>query len=55
LALKLNIRDKEVRSRERERLRLLPPPVGSAVEELPDGLLRAGYRHIAAPDLSQPS
>ena len=31
-----------------------PAPVGSAVEELPDGLLRAGYRHRAAPDLSQP-
>src|SRR5258708_40117385 len=32
-----------------------PAPVGSAVEELPDGLLRAGYRHRAAPDLSQPN
>src|SRR5882672_7868663 len=31
-----------------------PAPVGSAVEGLPDGLLRAGYRHRAAPDLSQP-
>ena len=30
-------------------------PADSAVEELPDGLLRAGYRHRAAPDLSQPS
>src|SRR5580692_7487723 len=34
---------------------MLPPPADSAVEELPDGLLRAGYRHRAAPDLSQPS
>src|SRR5580693_7963186 len=32
-----------------------PAPVGSAVEGLPDGLLRAGYRHRAAPDLNQPS
>ena len=32
-----------------------PAPVGSAVEGLPDGLLRAGYRHRAAPDLSQPN
>src|SRR5258708_26041050 len=30
-------------------------PADSAVEELPDGLLRAGYRHRAAPDLSQPN
>jgi len=51
LALKLNIKNKEERpgagvddSR----------PGDSAVEELPDGLLRAGYRHRAAPDLSQP-
>src|SRR5712691_10645052 len=34
---------------------MTPAPVGSAVEGLPDGLLRAGYRHRAAPDLSQPS
>jgi len=30
---------------------MAPAPVGSAVEGLPDGLLRAGYRHRAAPDL----
>jgi hypothetical protein len=53
LALKLNIRNKEVRTREREWM--TPAPADSAVEELPDGLLRAGYRHRAAPDLSQPS
>ncbi len=34
---------------------MTPAPADSAVEELPDGLLRAGYRHRAAPDLSQPS
>jgi hypothetical protein len=34
---------------------MLPPPADSAVEGLPDGLLRAGYRHRAAPDLSPPS
>jgi hypothetical protein len=33
---------------------MLPPPADSAVEGLPDGLLRAGYRHRAAPDASQP-
>ncbi len=32
---------------------MTPAPADSAVEELPDGLLRAGYRHRAAPDLSQ--
>jgi len=34
LALKLNIRNKEVRTRERERLRLLPPPVGITQAQL---------------------
>ncbi len=34
---------------------MTPAPADSAVEELPDGLLRAGYRHRAAPDLSQPN
>ncbi len=32
---------------------MTPAPADSAVEGLPDGLLRAGYRHRAAPDLSQ--
>jgi len=32
---------------------MTPAPADSAVEELPDGLLRAGYRHRAAPDLSR--
>ena len=38
----------------RERERCSRAPAGSAVEGLPDGLLRAGYRHRAAPGLSQP-
>ena len=29
-----------------------PAPAGSTVEELPGGLLRAGYRHRAVPDRS---
>jgi len=30
---------------------MTPAPADSAVEKLPDGLLRAGYRHRAAPDV----
>src|SRR5215469_8314615 len=30
-----------------------PAPIGSAVEGLPSGLLRPGYRHSAAPDRSR--
>src|SRR6516162_5144920 len=30
-----------------------PAPIGSAVEGLPAGLLRPGYRHSAAPDRSR--
>jgi len=53
LALKLNI---GIRRKEPESgIRRLPPPADSAVEELPGGLLRAGYRHRAAPDLNQSS
>jgi len=33
--------------------RSAPAPAGSAVEGLPGGLLRAGYRHRAAHDRSQ--
>ena len=44
----------EHKVRKRESGVVAPAPAGSAVEELPDGLLRAGYRHRAAPDLSQP-
>jgi hypothetical protein len=40
LALKLNIRNKEERTRERKFM--TPAPADSAVEGLPDGLLRAG-------------
>jgi len=52
LALKLNIGIK--RKDPRAGSEGLPPPADSAVEGLPGGLLRAGYRHRAAPALSQP-
>jgi len=50
LALKLNMEEGNQRAGA-----MLPPPADSAVEGLPDGLLRAGYRHRAAPELNQPS
>ena len=50
MALKLNIGKEEQRAGIQSGT---PAPVVSAVEGLPGGLLHAGYRHRAAPDLSQ--